>query len=389
MNILFLLKGLDIGGVEIVTYTLANKLHQEGHSVVIWAFKNGRTNSTNIINNGITIIYGNGYKYSKRNVNLLRETLITHKIDIAINQWGLPIIPCYTLCLAAKGLKIRILSVYHNDPSTNGRLKEVETSIAKHRNTFLRSALKIKYYIYRFITSASMRYIYQKSDKFIVLSDSHVEKFKRFTNIRNTSKLTVITNPVTIDTANFTFGASDKKKEIVYIGRLDSNQKRVHRVLETWALIEKNHSDWVLRIIGDGDERKKLERLIEYHSLKNVSLEGVKYPRPYYEKASVLLLTSEYEGFGLVIVEGMSFGVVPIVLGSYSAVHDIIDDGKDGFIIPYCKHKGFVAKDMANKLEFLMNNEDKRKEMALAAIEKSKKFSVDEIYKRWLEIMGK
>lgn len=386
MNILFLLKGLDIGGVEIVTYTLANKFHKEGHSVVIWAYINGRTNPTNLINNGITIIYGNGYKYSKKNVNLLRDTLITHKIDIAINQWGLPLIPCYTLNQAAKDLKIRILSVYHNDPSTNGRLKEIEISLAKHRNMFLRSALKTKYYIYRFITSASMRYIYQKSDMFIVLSDSFIDKFKKFAKIRNTFKLSAITNPITIDTTNFTFEASKKQKEVIYVGRLDPNQKRVHRVLETWALVEKNHSDWVLRIIGDGDERKELERLIEHYSLKNVSLEGTQYPRPYYEKASVLLLTSEYEGFGLVIVEGMSFGVVPVVLGSYSAVHDIIEDGKDGFIIPYCKQKGFVAKDMADKLELLIDNEAKRKEMALAAIEKSKKFSIDKIYDDWMEI---
>ena len=100
------------------------------------------------------------------------------------------------------------------------------------------------------------------------------------------------------------------------------------------------------------------------------------------------MLTSDFEGFPLVLTECMSFGVIPIVYGSFDAVYDIIDDNKDGYIIPYSKEKGFVAKDMADKLEFLMTNGDKRTEMALAAIEKSKKFSIDKIYNEWINVFN-
>lgn len=54
-----------------------------------------------------------------------------------------------------------------------------------------------------------------------------------------------------------------------------------------------------------------------------------------------MILTSEYEGFPLVLAEAMSFGVIPVVYGSYSAVYDIISDGVDGMILPYNK-KGMI-----------------------------------------------
>lgn len=389
MNILFISKEFGIGGLEIVTATLANKFQSEGHNVVIWSFSKDINDSMTRLNSGISLEYGFGVKISHQNIKALRKVLLQYDINVAINQWGLPFTLTYILRKAARGMNIKTISVYHNSPSKNSRIQSVDIDIAQTHNAFRIILLRVKRHIYRLVTSASMRYVYHHSDKYVILSKSFEKEFEVFTGIKHANKLRFITNPLTIDTNNFIFETNKKQKEVIYVGRLDSNQKRVHRVLDTWTLVEKNHSDWVLRIIGDGEERKELERLIEHYSLKNVSLEGTQYPRPYYEKASVLLLTSEYEGFGLVIVEGMSFGVVPVVLGSYSAVHDIIEDGKDGFIIPYCKQKGFVAKDMADKLEFLMNNEDQRNEMALAAIDKSKKFSVDEIYKRWLEIMGK
>lgn len=388
MNILFITKELGIGGLEIVTATLANKFQSEGHNVVIWSFSKDINDSTTRLNSGISLEYGYGIKISHQNIKALRKVLLQYDINVAINQWGLPFTLTYILRKAARGMNIKTISVYHNAPSKNSRIQGVDIDIAQTHNVFKIILLRVKRHIYRLVTSASMRYVYHHSDKYVILSKSFENEFEVFTGIKHANKLRFITNPLTIDTNNFIFETNKKQKEVIYVGRLDSNQKRVHRVLDTWALIEKNHFDWTLRIVGDGDERKELERLIEHYSLKNVCLEGTQYPRTYYEKASVVLLTSEYEGFGLVIVEGMSFGVVPIVLGSYSAVHDIIDDDKDGFIIPYCKEKGFVAKDMADKLAFLMDNEDKRNEMALAAIEKSKKFSIDKIYDDWMKVLS-
>ena len=118
--------------------------------------------------------------------------------------------------------------------------------------------------------------------------------------------------------------------------------------------------------------------------MKRVNFEGFQKPVPYYKRASLLMLTSEFEGFPLVLAESMSFGVVPFVYQSFSAVDDIIEDGKDGVILPK-SDIGFDAEVMANKMAVVMNNQDKLCLMANAAIEKSKSFSLDTIVKQWEE----
>lgn len=118
-----------------------------------------------------------------------------------------------------------------------------------------------------------------------------------------------------------------------------------------------------------------------------VGFEGFKEPQPYYERASILVLASEYEGFPLVLAECMSFGVIPIVYDSYSAVHDIIDDGIDGIIVPY-NASGFVPEIMAMQLSLLMCDEDRRKNMSVNAMKKSNDYSLDYIYKQWESIFS-
>ena len=94
------------------------------------------------------------------------------------------------------------------------------------------------------------------------------------------------------------------------------------------------------------------------------------------------MLTSDLEGFGLVILESMSFGVVPIVYGSYEAVYDIIEDGKSGFITP----KPYSQKETVQRLEELIQNEDKRMSMAANAMEQAKLFSLDSVVKQWYDL---
>lgn len=174
---------------------------------------------------------------------------------------------------------------------------------------------------------------------------------------------------------------------MIYVGRLDYNQKRVHRIIETWALIEDCFPDWKLTLVGDGVERKNLESLAKTLNLHHISFEGFADPRPYYERASILLLTSEFEGFPLVLAECMSFGVVPVVYGSYSAVYDIIRDGENGMIIKP-QIGGFSANDMAKAVKLVMENETKRNDMALQAITTSKNYSIETIYKQWMAVLN-
>lgn len=387
MNILFLLKSFEIGGLEVVTSVLANKFIDEGHKVFIWAFFEGKTSLKGRLDRRINLIYGNGFNSGKENVKSLRDVLANNKIQVVINQWGLPFIPAHALKKAAKGLDVKIIAVYHNDPSSNGRTKEVEIVLERCDNPLKRALLKMKLYAFKQITAASMRYIYRNSDKFMVLSESFIKHFEDFTGIRHANKLIVQTNPITIDTEHYEFDLSKKQKEIVYVGRIDNQQKRTSRVIETWALLEDKHPDWILRIVGDGEERKNLEQLSRDLNLKRVVFEGFRQPSEYYKRASILVLTSEYEGFGLVIVEGMSFGVVPVVLGSYSAIYDILKNKDNGIIVSYDKQAGFHAEEMASEVSWLMEHSAEREKMARSAYKSSRNFSLDKIVTNWQSVL--
>lgn len=381
MNILFLMKSFEIGGQEIVTSILAKSFYNN-NNIVIACFNQPNRLMVERTDKNIKIYKLNGFQYSKKNIYNLRDILISEKINVVINQWGLPFIGAKVLYEAKKGLNIKTIAIYHNDPGTNARIKEVELEIEHTNNLFKKALLAIKKKLFKYITSRSMRYVYNHSDIYQVLSPGFIERFKTFSGIKHPKKLMVQTNPVTIDAKDFVFNPAKKEKEILYVGRIDYNQKRAYRIIDIWALLEKKFPDWRLTIVGDGIEREHIKRKTNELGLKHVSFEGFQSPEPYYQRAKILLLTSEYEGFPLVLVECMSFGVVPAVYGSYSAVYDIIDNGVNGIIFPYRKN-GFSADLAAKEIELLMIDESIYKNMAEKAIETSRRYSVDEIYKSW------
>lgn len=386
MNILFLLKSLETGGLEVVTAVLANKFVTEGHNVCVFSFLGGKNSIAKRFDERIRLSIAEDYSTSKLNVEKLRSMLVENKIEIIINQWGLPLIPIKTARRAAKGLDVKIISVYHNAPSFNGRIQKMNIALMECENPLKRLLMKSIWATFKMITSRAMAFIYSKSDLFLVLSDCYLEEFQKFTGVKEILKLGVMTNPVTIDKGDYVYESGKKLKEIIYVGRLDFVQKRVYRVIDTWNYLEEQFPDWRLTIIGDGEDRDNLEGHVMALGLKHVSFEGFKSPIDYYKRASILMLTSDFEGFPLVLAECMSFGVVPVVYNSYAAVGDIISDGKDGIVVPFCPegYKSDVATQMVSDI---MSDDEKRNDMALAAIEKSKNYSVDEIYNKWLTIM--
>jgi len=387
MNILFLLKALDMGGLEIVSSVLAGRFAKGGHNVSVFSFMKGEGTVLKRFDKDVKIIIGAGFRDCDENVKLLRSVMIEQHTDAVINQWGLPYIPIKVLNKARRGLSVKAVSVYHNDPMSNGRIQNVAIRIGKTDNSILRAILRVQLWAYREITARSMRYTYNHSDHFMVLSPSFINNFKQFTGVKDVSRLLVQTNPVTISNDGFAYNPDLKQKEIIYVGRIDNTQKRVDRVVDVWAQLENKYHDWRLTIVGNGGDIENLKSRAMKYGLERVSFEGFQNPIEYYKRASILLLTSDFEGFPLVLAEAMQAGVIPIVYGSYSAVYDIIDDGKDGMILKP-DDKGFNLAKMTCLTELLLSDDALRNRMALAAIEKSKKFSLDIIYRQWMNILN-
>ena len=388
MNILFLLKNFGTGGLEVVSRTLANEFVKNGHNVSFFILHVEDARILSGLSGNINVYEREKYSLSYGSIESLRRVLIKDSIQIIINQWGLPFIPVTVAKIASFRLKICIISVHHNSPDANGKLLKIKNELSETDSTIRKYVLRVIYSLVLMLMSASMRYVYNRSDCYMVLSSSFVAKFKSFTGIMNPKKLIVQTNPLTIEASGYSYLSAIKEKEVIYIGRLDSNQKKVQRLVEVWSLVEKKHSDWRLTIVGDGPDKGMLEQSVRVNNLKNVHFEGYQSPRPYYERASVLMLTSDFEGFPLVLPECMSFGVVPVVYGSYSAVYDIIKDGENGRIVKQVKNT-FDKEAMADVLDEIIRNDDKRQEMALSAIETSRQYSINSIYNSWNKIFEK
>lgn len=386
MNILFLLRGTAIGGLEVVTQYLAYKFIEEGHHVGIFVFRTDPGASIiDRLDKRIKVYQQNDYSVSKSNVNNLRTVLIDEGVDVIINQWGLPLTPIRVTRSAARGLKVKIISVYHNAPNANGRIIGLTNKLALTQNPIKRCILRCMRLAFRLVTGIAMRYIYRQSDCFLVLSECYKKNFQDFIYLHNTSKLRCLTNPVTIDQNGFYYDAKQKRKEIIFVGRLDRIQKRVYRVINTWNLMEERHPEWGLTIIGDGPDRPNLEAHVSALNLKHVQFKGFQNPLEYYKRASILILTSEFEGFPLVLAEAMCFGTVPVVFDSFAAIRDIIDNGKNGVIVPKVFGE-FSDEQMVKGVEVAIADCEHHHAIAEEAIKKSMEYSLDEIYGKWMKL---
>lgn len=84
----------------------------------------------------------------------------------------------------------------------------------------------------------------------------------------------------------------------------------------------------------------------------------------------------------MVLAESMGYGVVPIVYESYSAVRDIISDGINGIIVPY-NSNGYDARLAAHIISGIITDNNKRNSLAMAAIDKSKSYNIENVYSSW------
>lgn len=193
------------------------------------------------------------------------------------------------------------------------------------------------------------------------------------------SNLSIIPNPI-ITPLN---KVSDRKeKHVIAVGRY-APQKGFDKLIDSWALVAQQHPDWSLRIYGDGFLRTELQEQIERLGLtEKCRLEHtVKEIADKYSESSIFVLSSRYEGFGMVITEAMGCGVPPISFACPCGPRDIIKDGVNGLLV----EDGNI-EDMAKKICYLIENEDKRQEMGKQAYLDAQKYKMENIALQWKKL---
>ncbi len=374
-HILFLMGTYpSYGGVEIVSTTLANQFIKDGHQVTIASYKQPLHEAAQLnLSDQCDFLFLSYPVLSIQNIKKLRAYIQTHQIEVLINQWVVPFYATMVWKMATDGTNCKVYSVHHNPPDTNMRIQAMKRQIEQGKGY-----LKGMYGLVREVSRLSLAFCIKNSHQFILLSPSFIPVAQNFSRVKDNNKFLSIPNPITMPVSDE--GVS-KEKEIIYVGRIEYNQKRTDRVVDIWKELEPLYPDWKLTIVGDGEDRADLQKRIQEYGLKRVTITGFVNPIEYYKRASILLLTSDYEGFGLVVAEAMSHGVVPVVYHSFESAKDLIMDGYNGVLV----ERPFSVSSFTRKVQELMENAEWHVLSQNSRIS-SKRFSVNTIVKDWYQL---
>jgi glycosyltransferase involved in cell wall biosynthesis len=380
------------GGAEMVTSHLAEYLSARGYRVHLFVEKLNREKLCESDLRNMTFIPVPLFK--KDSPAKIAETINSEGIDLLV-------VPDYGISnfsYIRQHTKCKVVFALHSKPlwevagyfTTKAHRAALSGSFGKIATWWL-----IKY-PFEFITRrhrlhriARYKRNYSNSDLYTVLTDDYKERFIKLLG-RNlatpaNNHIEVIPNwipPRDPDSRKPT----DKKRRVLFMGRLDYASKRVDRLLDIWAMVWRDFPDWELWIVGDGVEKEHLKDRAQRLRLENVEFHNyTTTPWECYRDASILCLTSTFEGWPLVIAEGQQAGAVPVAFDVSAGVHEqIAPSGENGFLIP-----PFDKREYARRLAQLMGDEALRGEMSRNVVAKARGYSDKSRLAKWDEAFRK
>ncbi len=224
---------------------------------------------------------------------------------------------------------------------------------------------------------------YKKVHTYQVLMNSFKEDINPFFEPKNVVR---IANPVQQYDDDEVIDLENEKKKIIYVARIEKNNKRPHVLVEAFSLIAKDFPDWKVEIWGLAkyeDYNAEMDNLIKKYHLENqVSLPGYADDvEALYRSADIHAFPSACEGFSLAIADAMALGLPHIGFKDAHSVNEIIVDG----------HNGFLATDVpdfALKLRCLMEDKNLRIKFGRQAHEDMKAYAPKVIMQQWRELFN-
>lgn len=368
----------EAGGTERVTSIVAKGLSERGHNCLgILEFKEGSETMT----------------YEGVNVTNLYSFLKEKHVDVVINQIA------YSTWLLNDFLDQggrrwhqeggKIISCLHFDPcnpSYKQLLKSQSCLSFRNRLDIIKHTVLSSYYLHRKEKSEGevYNYIYDNSDVFVILSERHKPYIKKMMKRNDYDKIVAINNPLTFPTIASVNDLDNKEKTVLVCARMSEYHKRISLILKAWKMLSKQDviPDWKLKIVGEGPDLERYKEYVKKNNLGNVVFYGRQNPLPFYQEASILLLTSSAEGWGLALTEALQNGVAPVVMNSSPAYSDIIDNCYNGYLSPNNDIASF-----ARHCKALMTEPRRLRAMQQNALESAKKFTIDKTIKQWEAII--
>lgn len=364
------------GGVERISCNLAQEFIDRGNKVVFLIKKKNFKIYQDTLCKMISL---ETEDFSDDDIKLIISNVLDeYKIDVVLSQdyYDLQFIK-----FMKQNFTVPVVSVHHGKPLPD--IFELKRTKVKGKKLSFNEIMKKILIRYRYKKRLegnikNVKDMIDYSSKLVLLSDNFKKDIMKHINI-DEDKVTSISNFTRF--SNITSEETLKKsKTILFVGRLLS-QKEPIRLILVWEKLYERYPDWNLRIAGDGAYKNDLIKYIDENNIKNVDILGTVDPTEEYKKASILCMTSTYEGFGLVLIEAATFGCVPMAFDSFSAVHDIINHKENGVLI-----KPFDLIKYQEELEKLMSDENYRKQLQKEALKINEKFDKDKIVDRWIKL---
>ena len=207
----------------------------------------------------------------------------------------------------------------------------------------------------------------------VALTNGDAEEWRKLTH-----KVCVIPNAVLLNESG---SYSDcQSKTAIFVGRL-CMQKDVFSLLWIWKNIHDLHPDWQLNIFGDGELKEDIQSEIDRLDANVHVYPPTSNIMDQYKESSMLLLTSRFEPFGLVLPEAMSCGLPVIAFDCPYGPADIITDGVDGYLIKDRK-EDFFSQQVCQLIE----SHDLRVQMGQNGIISSRRYNTSDIMSKWIQL---
>lgn len=216
--------------------------------------------------------------------------------------------------------------------------------------------------------------IVRRFDRFVVLTQEDKGYWGNLPNLKVIPNAAKCMGNVFSDVSNH---------RVIAVGRLDY-QKGFDRLIRAWQLVrQKGFHDWRLDIFGQGEWQDKLQRMIMDCALSDT----VCLHKPTaciadeYAESSLLVMSSHYEGFPMVMIEAMSCGLPVVTFDFKCGPKDIIDQGINGLLVPDGDIEG-----LADALAEVMSDEAYRKMMSEYAKEVVDTYSEETVMGQWVKL---
>lgn len=214
----------------------------------------------------------------------------------------------------------------------------------------------------------------KKLDSFVVLSNEDKQNWKELHNT------TVIYNPQ--PDLPYKQSCLDNKK-VLAIGRYVF-QKGFDLLLKAWCNVHQQHPDWTLTIYGDGNRNYYKDLKDKYNLGDSVLLNGaVTNITDKYAESSIFVLSSRFEGFGMVLIEAMASGVPCISFACPCGPSDIITNNVDGLLV-----QAEDTDELTRRICELIENKDLLFKLSRNGMKSVNRFNIDSIMNKWVELFN-